>query len=291
MTNEEKIKYITSRVQGRFYKQRVYAPNIFKDELIGKNIEELLGISFSKYTSYLEKSLDKSIIFEKKNFHIDHILPLHRAMSSEEYLRRWNYKNTKLETAKRNKLKSAKYDHEMNYYKFLKEKHYLRKAGDKMTKEIDKSWFNFLFGAGSIFLMNIERTLKLLYVFSESNNNVISTYNINNKNYYHRLSILKLEHDIMRYKSNTVLLKLVRFIRFPKEYIDHQGYLLKNQHKPNKVYSYLNYEYDKLDSSSTSENLDLFLRMRELIEELKSNKCICDKVYNSLYRINEEMIL
>jgi len=103
---------IIKRVRSRFRYKGNNIYNFYQHlHSQNKNVEEWLGISFDDYTEYIKNSFNDDCN-EKKGFHIDHIKPLQRALTENEYIDFWHYTNTRAESPRRNQEKSDLFEYE-----------------------------------------------------------------------------------------------------------------------------------------------------------------------------------
>ena len=103
---------IIKRVKRRFSEKKNNFWN-FYNYLHDDNfrLEEMLGLSFDDYTSYIINTFNDEIN-DVKGFHIDHIKPLNRSINEQEYIKLWHYTNTKAESPSKNTDKRDSFDYE-----------------------------------------------------------------------------------------------------------------------------------------------------------------------------------
>ena len=105
---------IKKRIKGRFANS-FSVSNIFHYLHDDENfiLEDYLGISLDEYADYIISTFT-DYANEEKGFAIDHIKPISRALTVEEYKSFWHYTNTKAVSKKYNADKRNEFNYEYN---------------------------------------------------------------------------------------------------------------------------------------------------------------------------------
>lgn len=273
MKLSEKVKIVRKRLYRRVYQQKKNKKNIFRDSLNGINLEELLGVSLNEYVYYLEDNFHHGMCFSRLNFDIDHIDSLYRSMSVEEYLSRWNYKNTLPVDPDINRQKSDKYFHELIIRKKIDA--YVKKNGLINSKKAALLYKRF----SHFFAKDIEEKIKTFYTIKHKKDLINFTVkkNIITQKYHESRKSLLLYHFIGRvginsfeFLSNNLRVYLF-FIDNPDKYIKHRDTLIENINS--KKF------FDSLVNDHLVDDIGISIEMLTYLKSLLNKNIISVEIY------------
>jgi len=282
LNKNHKINLLKNRFRSKIYaqiKNEGSSKNYFGDVLKNLTLNErydLLGIDFINYVSYVEGKFSTEMSFCKRNFHIDHILPLHRSLSKQEYIARWNFKNTEPIDPKKNKLKSSKYNFELFLLNELRQDHF------KFTN--NQFYFILFFINHNKRIENVIREFyEITHIGDISENNVM----IKNRNKpvikHHPYPIG--ERQIMKTNINSIVNKYLVMLDNPIYYFDHRKLLMENFNNPQFIFKSLindyNYFKDKIFVIDHQRN---YISLRRKLKSFNKLKIISDDCYENWIR-------
>ena len=244
--------------------------------LYNKKNEDLIGINYYEYVIYLEKNNKHNLEFAKYEFDIDHILPLARSLTPQEYLSRWNYQNTCMEDLDINRKKANSYDHEYAIRKIiLRDKYinYIRK--EKQIKVFDEFYsyeqLNYILSYSTNFI-RFEYFLRGIYsmehIGAVKNNCINFSFNnepfIETPNFVNNLRGSGKSFDIY------FNLRKFLFIVKPIEYFNHRQTLIDLVDEPKKIFQKLAAEYDLIKNEKIDNKVTKIIE--KFLNEINNKK-------------------
>ena len=97
------------------------------DVFLDSSLDEMIGIDWHELPRFLEEKLQKKLTVNGlSEYHIDHILPLSRALNHSEYKERIHFSNLELIPSEENIEKSNNYKYESFLFNSEREKHFYK---------------------------------------------------------------------------------------------------------------------------------------------------------------------
>ena len=282
MNNNHKINLLKNRFRNKIYAQiknegssKNYFGGVLKNLTLNERYD-LLGIDFTKYISYVEGKFSTEMSFSKRNFHIDHILPLYRSLSKQEYISRWNFKNTEPIDPKKNKLKSSKYNFELLLLIELKQSRF------KFT--VNQYYFIFFFIS---FNQHIEDVIREFYEITHigdiSENNVMIKNR--NKPVHLHYPYPLCERLIMKTNNNSLVNKYLVMLDNPIYYFDHRKLLMENFNNPQFIFKSLINDYNNFkDKIFVIDHQRNYFSLKCKLKSFNMLKIISDDCYKKWIR-------
>ncbi len=253
MTDEQIISNLKERVRLRT-KPSDYYTHQFQDSIAGIDLEELIGVDFNKYKLHLENQFLEGMNWDNmSNIHLDHIKPLSRAMSPEEYLQWWKYDNVRPLWAKANIDKHNRFDHEIDVF------NYVMKT-KKNARIFEERMIGYIIGV----ILPKQAELRIKEVFWKPKEL------INTKSTYRRSGIKHLGDNAFKVYYD--------WINNPEKFIERRDLLFELNDIEKAVYEWdrMNYNYP-LNTTSTSSPL-ISSANKTHIENNSNNKTHSDSI-------------
>ena len=314
--HKKKTSLLSRKISSRKSSQLRNPRSTYGYLLYNKKNEDLIGINYYEYAIYLEKNNKHNLEFAKYEFDIDHILPLARSLTPQEYLSRWNYQNTCMEDIDINRKKANSYDHEDAIRKIiLRDKYINYKRKEKQIKVFDEFYsyeqLNYILRYSTNFI-RFEYFLRGIYSMEHIGavkNNCIN-FSFNNEPFIETPNFVNILRSSGKSFDIYFNLRKFLFIVKPIEYFNHRQTLIDLVDEPKKIFQKLATEYDlikneKIDNEVT-KIIEKFLNeinnkkndfielekiikayIKEPIKEKKFLKLIKKLQSKSIYKVGE----